>query len=75
MCLTGAVGAGDLSDLLKPEYAAAPKLAQPRESIFQPVDVAQRIEFVDNKPQPLVAFRAAHRLENRDPHPGVNETV
>src|SRR5256885_1102754 len=62
-----AIGARHLADRLEPENAASAELAQPRQGVLEAIDLAERVELVDQEPQPLIAFTSAHRLEDRDP--------
>src|SRR5437764_9195952 len=65
-----AIGARHLADRLEPENAASAELTQPRQGVLQAVDLAERaerVELVDEEPEPLIAFTPAHRFEDRDP--------
>src|SRR5258708_16804604 len=69
--LAGPVQAGNLRDRLESQDTAASEFSQPRQRVLEPVDGAQRVEFIDDKPQPLIiARRSAHRLEYGEMHPG-----
>src|SRR5579862_1295721 len=69
LSLGAAVGARDLRQGLHPQYATAAKLAQPCQGVLEAVDGAERIELVDDEPQPLVVLRLLHRLEDCQPYP------
>src|SRR6266436_33563 len=66
------ISARDLRNRLKSEHAAPAEFSEARQCVLQPVDLAQRIQFVDDKPQPsgipffaLVAvLLLVHRLKN-----------
>src|SRR5437870_4713672 len=64
-----AIGARHLADRLEPENAASAELTQPRQGVLEAVDLPERVELVDEEPQPLIAFTPAHRFEDRDPQP------
>src|SRR5882762_11982310 len=64
-----AVGARHLADRLEAQETASAELAQPRERILEAVDLTERIELVDDEPQPLIPLVPSHRLEHREPHP------
>ena len=64
------VGTGYLRSRLKSEDTAAAKFPQPRQCILEAVNRAQCIEFIDDKPQPLIAaLGLAHGLEYGEVHP------
>src|SRR5882724_3352530 len=54
MCLTLAVGVRDLRNRLKAEHASTAEFAQARQRVLQSIDLSQRIQFVDHKPQSAV---------------------
>src|SRR6267154_418039 len=78
MSISLPIGTRHLRNRLEPEHAAPAEFSEARQRVFQPVDLAQRIQFVDDEPQPsgiplfaLVAvLLLVHRLKNGDAHPG-----
>src|SRR5437660_10055924 len=62
-----AIGARHLADRLEPENAASAELTQPRQSVLEAVDLAERVERGDEEPQPRIAFTSAQRVGGRDP--------
>ena len=58
-----------LGDGLEAEHAATTELAQARERVLESVDGAERIEFVDDEPEALVALPSGHGLEDREAQP------
>src|SRR5205807_4405445 len=68
-----AIGAPHLGDTLEREHAAAAEFAKPRKRILQAIDGPERIELVDDKPEPLISLSAVHGFEDREPHPGADE--
>src|SRR6185312_15987671 len=56
-------------DRLEPEHTAPTELAQPRQGVLQTVYGPQRIELIDDEPQPLIARGTIHGLEDAEAHP------
>src|SRR6267154_1287224 len=77
MRLTLAVGVRDLGNRLKAEYASTAEFAQTRQRVLQSIDLTQRIQFVDHKPQSIARIARVdvarlvlvHRFKDRQTHP------
>jgi hypothetical protein len=67
------VRAPHLRDALEAEHAAPAEFPQARERVLETVDLAQRVELVDDEPEPPIALPARHRLEDRKAQPGRNQ--
>jgi hypothetical protein len=65
-----AVGTGNLRNRLEAENAAAAEFAQTGQNVLEAVDLAQRVQLIDDEPQALISLRTIHGLEDRQAHPG-----
>src|SRR5580658_4071334 len=75
------VSAGNLRNRLKSEHATASKFSQPRERIFETVNLSERVQLVDDEPKPFGVgiarslgglFVLIHGFEDREAHPSRN---
>ncbi len=71
-----AVGAGYLRNRLKAQDTPAAELAQPRERVFQTVNLSEGIQLVDDEPQALGVIRPPHRRTRLlDPWPRISRAA
>ena len=55
----------NLGNGLETQYAAASELQQPSQSVLESVNLSERVQLVDDEPQPLIAFGLAHPSKSR----------
>ena len=62
-------------DGLEAHDAAAAELTESGQGVFEAVDGAEGVEFVDDEPEFLISFGVAHGFENGESHPGADEVA